>query len=115
MALCHQSFSQANTTGTVWGTDKLCPGVGGKTDVEVGAEAGAGTAGVTLVSSQSYSHPSATPQTSPRAAKPQLEQRRQLLHPHAQPGPENLAVIILQYAPLAANRGLQRSQFHPPF
>lgn len=94
---CHQSLSWANTTGFVLKGDtcQLCPGVGGKTHVEAASGAGART-GVTLVSTKSYSCPALTPQRSPGAAWPQLEQ---LLCPNSQPEPENLAGRILQYAP----------------
>jgi len=89
-----------------WGTGLLCPRTGGQTDVEAGT-------GATLLSSKNYSRSLVAPQTSPGAARRHLEQRRRLLCLHAQPGPENLTGRVLQYAPLAAHRGLQRSQFHP--
>lgn len=98
---CIIRFLGANTTSLSWsgGTGWLCPGVGGKTDVE----AGAGT-GVTLVSSQSYSRPLLTPEMSPGAAQPQLGQRRRQLCPHAQPGPGNLRGENFAICPLGSTQ-----------
>lgn len=97
----HHSFSWSQHHQPVlkWVDKPALPWGGGKTDVE----AGAGT-GVTLVSSQSYSCTSLTPEMSPAAAQPQLKQCRRLLCPHAQPGPGNLRGDNFAICPLGSTQ-----------